>query len=174
MFVLETIPTMNMNLNRFMELHQQFMSEEEPLKNEALCSELHEILKQFDDPREIANPLHQDGLTYGYVAITHTHLYDKEGLYKGQVLKGDVLILQFNWDRNIIVTELPLQQNCPIPFLLKDSGILKGLRGVWLPIFDPRRIRGFAERQIQQYVKSVSSLFDEEEVWWNKKIPQQS
>lgn len=162
-----------------MELHQQFMSESgrgpetDPLQNEALCSELHTLLKTYDDPRDIKNPLHKDGLSYGYVAIANSPLFDKEGAYRGQILKGDVLILQYNWDRNIIMTELPLQQNCPIPFLLKDTGITKGFRGVWLPIFDPRLIRGFVEKQIQRYVQSASYLLDEEEKWWNQQIPQQ-
>lgn len=162
---------MNFDSELFKKLHQQFMTEEDPLSNESLCADLHNLLKELDDPREIKNPLHKDGLTYGYVAIAHSHIFNKRDDYVGQVCLGDVLVLQFNWDRNIIVTNLPLSQNCPIPYLLRDTDLLRGYKGIWLPIFNPRRIRDFAERQIKQHTESVSELLDEEEKWWNMQIP---
>lgn len=163
-----------MNLERFMELHRQFMAEEEPLKNEALCSELQTLLSELDDVRDIKNPLHSSDLSYGYVAIAHSFVINKDGAATDQILKGDVLILQYNWDRNIIVTKLPLSQTCPIPFLLKDTGLLTGLKGIWLPVFDPRRLRTFAERQIKKYTLDVSKFFDQEEKWWSRQISQES
>jgi hypothetical protein len=162
---------MNFNLELFMNLHQQFMSEEDPFTNESLCANLHDLLVELDDPREIKNPLHKDGLTYGYVAVAHAHIFNKDDDYVGQVCAGDVMILQFNWDRNIIVTNLPLSQNCPILCMLRDTHIMTGYKGIWLPIFDSSRIRSFAERQIKEYTKSVSQLFDEEEKSWEIQIP---
>lgn len=162
---------MNFNLELFMSLHQQFMSEKDPFANKALCSSLHELLNELNDPREIKNPLHKDGLTYGYVAIAHAHIFNKNDDHVGQVLVGDVMILQFHWDRNIIVTNLPLSETCPIPYMLRDTDLLRGYKGIWLPIFDPSRIRDFAERQIREYTQSVYKLFDEEEKWWGIQIP---
>jgi len=161
-----------MNLRKFTALHRQFMSEKDPLNNDYLCTGLHDLLKELDDPREIKNPLRQDGLVYGYVAVAHSDIYNRENTFVGGVQRGDVLILQFNWDRNIVITKLPLSQNCPIPYLLRDTGVLTGYKGIWLPIFDPLLIRGFAERKIKEYAQQVSNLLSEEERWWKRKIPQ--
>ncbi len=159
-----------MKLELFLKLHEQFMSEENPFDNKALCEDLFGLLNQIDDPREIKNPLHPQGTTYGYVAIKHAIICTRDGAVIKQILVGDVLILQFNWDRNILVTHTPLNQSLPIPFMLRDNEHIHGYRGIWLPVFDPARIRGFAERQIERYQDSLNQLFDEEEAWWKNQM----
>lgn len=159
-----------MNLTTFLKLHEQFMSEEDPLSNKYLCGQLSELLNQIDDPREIKNPLHPDGVTYGYVAIKRGMICLRNGGFLRHILAGDVLVLQFNWNRNIAITNLPLDQNVPIPFILRDTEHIHGYKGVWLPIFDPVRIRGFAEMQIKKYQQSLNELLNQEEAWWKTQM----
>jgi hypothetical protein len=156
-----------MDTKKFMALYAKFINHEgDPFEDEFLCNELHRMLLLLDDPREIKNPENPDREHYGYVCVEHSFIINLHGHIVGTVLKGDVLILQLDWDRNIIITHSPITKNTPIPYLLKDTKNFTGLRGIWLPIFDPEYVIRFAKMRNEKNRKALFQLLEEEQKYW--------
>jgi hypothetical protein len=156
-----------MNLDKFMPLHGKFMNYDgDALADEVLCDKLHAMLLLCDDPRDIKNPENPDKPHYGYVSIQQSFIINLHGHIVGQVRKGDVLIMQIAWDRNVIITHDPIEQCTPIPYLLKDTENFTGLNGIWLPIFDTELIWRFVKRQKEKDKEYLHRLLREEQKYW--------
>ena len=159
---------MKMDIELFYRLHSQFMNSEDSLNNSLLCESLVGLLEQIEDVREIKNRYDPDSETCGYVALKSSIIHTSDGVVVRQIFRGDVLVLQHDWDRNVLITHTPYDDGTPIPFALKDTNRISGYKGVWLPIFNKSKIRFFVERQLRKYHESVDSFLREEELVWQK------
>lgn len=157
---------MKIDLELFYRLHAQFMNSEGSLNNSLLCESLVDLLGQVEDVREVKNPYDPDSETCGYVSLKSSIIHTADGVVVRQILRGDVLVLQHGWDRNVLLTQTPYDDGTPIPFALKDTNRISGYKGVWLPIFDKSKIRYFVERQLKKYQESVDSFLKIEEFVW--------
>jgi len=126
------------------------MSEENPFENKSLCNRLFEMMSDLDDPREIKDPDNEEKSIDAFISVRTTSVFNRDGGWAMDIEEGDVIVLQHGWDRNIIVTHLPMNTCNPIPFLLKDTVRGYGLKGVWLPIFDPSKIIPFVDKKMEQ------------------------
>jgi hypothetical protein len=157
-------------MTTFMESYNRFMELEDPFAEEHkdLLRVVQNFVAQFDDPRSFKNPSDPESTIYGYLAVRSTVIYRKDdGKNVDQIIQGDVVVMQYNWDRNVIVTHVPLSQNIPIPYVLIGVHVF-GLEGLWLPIFDAAKIRPLVELQMKKYTGSIDSFLVEEEDWWRR------
>jgi hypothetical protein len=80
---------------------------------------------------------------------------------------GDVIVVEWGWDRDVIITHNPIPRNIVCGYLL--SGRWEEMVGLFMPLFDRRTIFKCIELRTAKNVREATQLAEEESRDWGWK-----
>ena len=80
---------------------------------------------------------------------------------------GDVIVVEWGWDRDVIITHNPIPRNIVCGYLL--SGKWEEMVGLFMPLFDHRTILKCIELRTAKNVREALKLAEEESRDWGWK-----
>lgn len=78
---------------------------------------------------------------------------------------GDIIVVEWGWDRDVIITHTPINRNKVSGYLL--SGKWEEMIGLFMPLFDRRTIMKCIEVRTAKNVRDALELADEEARDWH-------
>jgi hypothetical protein len=88
------------------------------------------------------------------------------GAPSGLVIRaGDIIVVEHQWDRDVIITHTPIPRNIISGYLL--SGRYESMIGLFLPLFDRETIMRSINIRLGQNVEEGYQLAQEEARDWN-------
>lgn len=100
----------------------------------------------------------------GWVALKDEQLRNDNGDIVLYINTGDIVIIQYAWDRDVIVTHFPRKDMVSGPLL---GG--KQSHGLFAPLFDQAIIEGLIKMKLTEYEEAALAFFDAEKKCWNPK-----
>ena len=77
---------------------------------------------------------------------------------------GDVIVVEFGWDRDVVITQNPINTNMVSGYLL--SGRWPGMIGLFMPLFDKITIMKCIELRATENVRDSMSMAEKESLDW--------
>ena len=151
---------------KFWELYDRYRESVKSLRDDALSGELGiELAHCYRQIRDLVRPASGWMTIFGWVALRGQQYMTHDGSGVGLVIdRGDVLIQQHNWDRDVIVTHAPLNTNRVSGWILRAK--FGEAIGLWLPVYDPALLGQAIELRMKESRDAAIKFFEEEAAHW--------
>ena len=99
-----------------------------------------------------------------WLSLRNAPIRNDEGNPVIQMRTGDVIVVEWGWDRDVIITHTPIYRNIVSGHLL--SGRWEEMVGLFMPLFDQKTINKCIELRITKNVEEAIALANEEAQDW--------
>jgi len=96
-----------------------------------------------------------------WIALDHCHVRNDEGQSVFFVTLGDVVIINYGWDRDITITHSPIEEFVSGNLLGREQ-----CQGLFLPLFEADTIERAIRLQLKEIEKAALEKFAEEKGYW--------
>lgn len=100
----------------------------------------------------------------GWLALRNAPVRNDRGDTAIEMRAGDVIVVEWGWDRDVIITHNPIPRNIVCGYLL--SGRWEEMVGLFMPLFDQRTIQNCIELRTAKNVEEALALAKEEARDW--------
>ncbi|MBX4188121.1 MAG: hypothetical protein KW793_03225 [Candidatus Doudnabacteria bacterium] len=102
-----------------------------------------------------------------WLAIHNAPIRNFEGEHKFYMRVGDVIVVEWGWDRDVIITHTPIPRNIVSGYLL--SGKWEEMVGLFMPLFARSTILKCIELRAAKNVHEATMLAEQESRDWGWK-----
>ena len=141
--------------------------------NDYLCSNfrdaernrrLSSLLGQIPDLRALKHPQKNWIHILGWIALRDQSFFNhQDGQFVLSVRTGDILIEQHPWDRDVIVTHVPMIEHVS-GWLLNPN--YEEAKGLWVPIFNPLILKCALQIRLLEIREQAEKFFETEKASW--------
>jgi hypothetical protein len=159
---MNTSSVSSLNLDIFWKLYDEFVLSD--FRQESLNTRLSAIAKlHIKEMFELKRPEKGWATIRAWICLRNEMLYNAQGNPAVQMGCGDVVIRQYHWDRDVLITHSPKEEMVCGPLLGREQS-----HGLFLPLFDPVTIERAIVLRLEEERKRILQDFHEEKKMWRE------
>ncbi len=152
---------MSFNTDIFWQLYDQFV--ETDFRDQQLNSRISQIVREnIEEIFQLKREEKGWQIIRAWIAIRDQQLFSREGKLACSIRCGDVIVVEYHWDRDVVITHVPMPEMVCGPLLGWEQS-----HGLFLPLFDKIVIEKAIRLRLDEDVKDAIARFEEEKKFWH-------